>query len=182
MSMTIENFQSEVARRIDQFRNMQYPDIDSELTTIATALSTDPRMHDQTIVEPMDEIEINARTQTQFTNFINIIVNKGRGSLTGSEMANALAGMGGSPANTVAPVVSGTGTVGQALSCTTGTWTYSPTSYTYQWRRNITTIPGATAATYTLVAADSGMNVSCLVTAINPTGQASISSNAVAVT
>ncbi|NBT87226.1 MAG: DUF932 domain-containing protein, partial [Flavobacteriaceae bacterium] len=53
------------------------------------------------------------------------------------------------PVNTVAPVVSGTAATGETLSCTTGTWINSPTSYAYQWYRNNTTsIGGATSSTY----------------------------------
>ena len=39
------------------------------------------------------------------------------------------------PVNTVAPVISGTTTLGSVLTTTNGTWTNSPTSYTYQWKR-----------------------------------------------
>ncbi|MFX7155962.1 hypothetical protein ABTI15_19795, partial [Acinetobacter baumannii] len=40
----------------------------------------------------------------------------------------------GAPANTVAPALSSTSaTVGTALSVTTGTWSGSPTGFTYQW-------------------------------------------------
>lgn len=39
------------------------------------------------------------------------------------------------PANTVAPVVSGTTQEGQTLTVTPGTWSPAATSYTYQWQR-----------------------------------------------
>ena len=59
------------------------------------------------------------------------------------------------PVNTVAPVVSPTsGTAGTTTySCTTGTWTNSPTSYAYQWQYNDSgslylNISGATSSTY----------------------------------
>ena len=64
------------------------------------------------------------------------------------------------PVNTVAPVVSGTATISSLLSVTNGTWTNSPTGYTYQWQRYNGTVAGwvniggATANTYTLVTAD----------------------------
>jgi len=73
------------------------------------------------------------------------------------------------PVCTVNPLVSGTGTVGQTLTCSTGTWLFSPT-YAYQWRRAGQTIAGATASTYVLVAADSGKNVDCAVIATNSNG------------
>lgn len=66
-------------------------------------------------------------------------------------------------ANTVPPVVSGTRVVDQVLSCGTGTWTGSPT-LTYQWQRDGVDISGQTANTYTLVTADIGHAVRCVVT------------------
>jgi hypothetical protein len=67
----------------------------------------------------------------------------------------------------VAPVATGTLTVGSVLSCTTGTWTRDPTSYAYQWQGDGINISGATASTYTLVSADVGKLVRCIVTATN---------------
>ena len=86
----------------------------------------------------------------------------------------------GSPVNTVAPVASGTLTVGSTLSCTTGTWTNSPT-YTYQWQRGGANISGATSSTYVTVSADGGTSVGCLVTATNASGSASQASNTLAI-
>lgn len=85
------------------------------------------------------------------------------------------------PANTVAPSVTGTAVVGQTLTTTNGTWTNSPTSYTYQWYRGATLITGATSSSYTLVQADAGnaSNIKCTVTASNGL-TASADSNTVA--
>jgi hypothetical protein len=86
------------------------------------------------------------------------------------------------PVNTVAPVVSGSGVVGQTLTTTNGTWTGSPIpTYTYQWQRDGSPISGATSSTYLLVYADRGANVRCVVTATNTIGSASANSNAIAV-
>ena len=85
------------------------------------------------------------------------------------------------PANTAAPAASGSLTVGSTLSCTTGTWTNSPSSYSYQWTRNGVNISGATAATYVTVSADAGTSVGCLVTATNAAGSASQASNTLAI-
>jgi hypothetical protein len=89
------------------------------------------------------------------------------------------------PANTVAPVASGTATVGQTLSATTGTWTGTPTpTYTYQWQRDtagnlsFSNIGSATASTYVLVDADDGNKVRCVVTGTNTAGSATGNSNA----
>lgn len=86
------------------------------------------------------------------------------------------------PVNTVAPVASGTGTVGQTLSVTNGTWTAGGAiTYTYQWLRAGIVIAGANAATYLLVSADSGKTVSCTVTATYSGYPAGATSNGIAV-
>jgi hypothetical protein len=63
-------------------------------------------------------------------------------------------------------------------SSTTGAWSGNPT-FTYAWTRDGAAISGATAATYTLVAADVGHNIGCTVTATNSSGTASKASNTV---
>jgi lysophospholipase L1-like esterase len=91
------------------------------------------------------------------------------------------------PVNTVAPVASGAVSIGGLLSTTNGTWSGAPTSYTYQWQRNGVDILGATASTYTPVAADitptaaqatTGPAITCVVTAHNIVGATDASSNA----
>ena len=77
------------------------------------------------------------------------------------------------PANLTPPAITGTPTVGQTLSVSNGTWTNSPTSFAYQWRRNGSNIAGATANTYALASDDAGTMISCLVTATNADGQSS---------
>ena len=84
------------------------------------------------------------------------------------------------PQNTVAPVVSGTATVGQTLITTNGTWTGSPTSYTYQWQYATTNISGATLSTYVIDPAYVGYTIRCVVTATNSGGSTSANSNATA--
>jgi hypothetical protein len=83
------------------------------------------------------------------------------------------------PVNTVAPVISGTMVVGQTLTTTNGTWTNSPTSFTYKWYKGITAIVGATSSTYILVQADAGTTttIKCEVTAINLAGSTAADSN-----
>jgi len=85
------------------------------------------------------------------------------------------------PANTVAPSVTGTAVVGQTLSTTNGTWTNSPSTFSYQWYRGATLISGATNSTYVLVQADAGQNIKCTVTATNSAGSASADSNTLAI-
>jgi hypothetical protein len=85
------------------------------------------------------------------------------------------------PVNTVAPVISGTAVVGQTLSTTNGTWSNSPTLFSYQWKRGATNI-GTNSSTYTLVQADAGntSNITCVVTATNAAGSANATSNQIA--
>jgi hypothetical protein len=86
------------------------------------------------------------------------------------------------PVNTVAPVVSGTNTVGSVLTTTNGTWSGSlPITYTYQWLRDGSNIGGANLSTYTLVSADSSNLVSCRVTATNALGSANAISNSLTI-
>jgi hypothetical protein len=85
---------------------------------------------------------------------------------------------GNAPVNSVAPALSGTAQEGQTLTCSTGTWSGSPT-YTYQWKRDGNNITSATNSTYTLVLADVGQNIKCVVTATNFVGSATADSNTI---
>lgn len=95
--------------------------------------------------------------------------------------ASALAAV---PKNTALPVVSPTQPVVNGLeSATTGTWTESPTSYSYEWLRCATSetitckfITGANASTYVPVEADRGQLLYVQVTAKNSSGSATASS------
>ena len=90
------------------------------------------------------------------------------------------------PANTSVPTISGTTTFGETLTSTIGTWSNSPTSYTYQWSRSATSggsytnISGAINSTHRLVAADVGQYLKVTVTATNASGSASATSVATA--
>ena len=89
----------------------------------------------------------------------------------------AVPGVGDPPVNTVAPHVSGIGDVGAVLSCSTGTWTNSPTAYAYRWYQEGTPIIGATASTYTTIEANRGHSLTCGVTASNAFGGGTAQSN-----
>ena len=84
------------------------------------------------------------------------------------------------PVNTALPQVSGTTTQGQTLTATKGSWSNSPSSYSYQWQDCTTTgcsnIAGATGSTYTLVASDVNSTIDAVVTATNTAGSASAAS------
>lgn len=84
------------------------------------------------------------------------------------------------PNNTILPAINDDTEVGSLLSCTTGTWLNSPTSYTYQWKRAPDTlIVDATSSTYTLVTADAGHSILCTVTATNAAGVRAANSNTI---
>jgi beta-glucanase (GH16 family) len=74
--------------------------------------------------------------------------------------------------------VSGTVATGDVLLTTNGTWSGSPTSYSYQWQdcagdgTGCTNIAGATSSTYTVASADTGHTIEALVTATNANGSA----------
>ena len=85
------------------------------------------------------------------------------------------------PANTAAPTItysSGSAYpagVNQSLSASTGTWTNSPTSYSYQWEYkplngSFSSIAGATSSSYSIPASMSGAAIRIAVTATNARG------------
>jgi len=84
------------------------------------------------------------------------------------------------------PAISGLTKVGKTLTATTGTWTGSPTSFSYNWSRcdthgaNCTSISGAAAGTYLLTSSDSGRTLRVSVTARNPGGSTTATSAATA--
>jgi hypothetical protein len=87
---------------------------------------------------------------------------------------------GNAPVNTVAPVISGSTSLGSVLTTTNGTWTsLTALTYTYQWYRGATLITSATNQTYTLVVADSAASITCKVTATNILGSNVATSNAI---
>lgn len=80
---------------------------------------------------------------------------------------------GNAPVLTVAPVVSGTETVGETLTCSTGTFTGDATIvYTYQWFLNGVAVTDSTETTYVLSASDEGKVLMCRVMATNDSGHA----------
>ena len=87
------------------------------------------------------------------------------------------------PANTVAPAVSGSAQVSRVVTLSNGTWTGRPASYAYKWYSctaakaagltlpsGCTQIPGATASTFQLLAGQQARFVLGMVTATNRAG------------
>lgn len=93
-------------------------------------------------------------------------------------VANLTAGV--APANTVAPVLSGT-TAGSPSNVTNGTWTGTATiTFTYEWFLAGILVPGATAASFTSTAVtDVGKTLRARVTGNNLYGNVSAFSNTI---
>jgi len=91
------------------------------------------------------------------------------------------------PRNTAAPTITGTPQVGELLTAENGTWTNSPTSYTYAWQRcdvdiaSCTTVIGATNKAYGVRTADLGYRIRVQVTAKNAAGSTTANSAITAV-
>lgn len=104
------------------------------------------------------------------------------GSSTANSNQTATVAAGTGPQNTARPVVSGTATPGEVLTVSNGTWTGSPTSYSYQWLQcagagsACTRIVGATGRTYTVRFADVYSSLRVDVTAKNASGSTTIRS------
>lgn len=80
------------------------------------------------------------------------------------------------PNNIGLPSIAGFAVKGQTLTCSTGSWGGSPSSYTYQWVNSLTGNVG-TGSTYVLQASDVGARMTCIVTAINTYGSATATSS-----
>ena len=88
------------------------------------------------------------------------------------------------PTTTTPPTITGHAVQGQTLTEHHGTWTHSPTSYSYEWLRcdaagaNCSQISGATDQTYTLISDDVGSTIEVQETATNDGGSSSPASSA----
>jgi lysophospholipase L1-like esterase len=105
--------------------------------------------------------------------------NNAAGSTPADSAASALVDAAASTGGSSSPVVSGTPQQGQTLVSDTGSWPGNPLRYSRQWLRcdsagsNCAGIPGQTAPTYTLTAADVGSTIRVRVTAVFASGVAS---------
>ena len=72
----------------------------------------------------------------------------------------------GPPVNVDVPYVEQRG---ETLNCTMGNWDGEPTAYAYAWH-NDGVANGATGADYTILPADAGHTLACVVTATNAMG------------
>ncbi len=97
-------------------------------------------------------------------------------SLSSPAVASSSTAPGTAPKPRSGLAIAGGAQVGQTLSALPGTWTGSPTAFSYQWRRcapdgtACATIDRATDATYTLTPGDIGATLSLVVTALGKGG------------
>jgi hypothetical protein len=112
----------------------------------------------------------------------------GSGEATSAATATVAVALPPAPTNTVLPAVSGSTVEGQTLSASNGTWTGSPTSFSYQWQDCNTSgeacanVSGATSSSYKLAATDVGHTLRVVVTASNAGGSAASSAATATVT
>ena len=90
----------------------------------------------------------------------------------------------GAPENTVAPVVTGSGSYDEELTCDPGEWTNDPDEIGYQWKKGSgtgTPIIGETEPVYTPPKSERGNTVFCSVTASNALGWGAADSNRITI-
>lgn len=123
---------------------------------------------------------------TGFTIKLVFTVKNAIGSVLASALTQPVGGTAppppAAPVNTALPTISGTPQDGQTVATSVGTWSGSPTAYTFQWSRcdssggACTAVSGATTASYPVQTADVGDTLRVAVTASNATGSASATS------
>ncbi|HEY1776940.1 MAG TPA: hypothetical protein VGG41_12335, partial [Solirubrobacteraceae bacterium] len=122
-----------------------------------------------------------------------ITATNGEGDGSGPRTVGPSATVTAPPANTAAPTITGTATVGQTLMASTGTWSGYPVpsgddDFTYQWQDCATATPaadstacpdigGAQSSSYVLGESDAGSFVRVVVTADNGIGTPAKSSS-----
>ncbi len=141
------------------------------------ALSSTPRSLAFPYVNPSQFFDVvGGRNGTCSTTFLCNAV-AGYDGPTGIGTPNG-AGAGGAPAappqNTALPTITGSPVLGQTLTATTGTWTNSPTTYSYAWQScssgGACSPVGGNASTYQLVSSDVGQTIKVTVGASNSAG------------
>lgn len=126
--------------------------------------------------------------QRYFRTFVNASNTAGSsGLIAGQERGPTGLAPVSPPVNTVAPSVTPTsGTTTTTFSCTTGSWSNSPTSYSYQWQYfespfGWVSVSGQTSSTWLAGSFYAGVSIRCRVTATNSGGSATADSNSATV-
>ncbi|MDX6469211.1 MAG: hypothetical protein QOF75_1014, partial [Gaiellaceae bacterium] len=112
---------------------------------------------------------------------LSVTATTSAGTAAASSPATLAVRAGGAPGTTppaviAPPTLTGTPQVGQTLTAAAGTWSGSPTSFAYEWRRcdaagaTCTTIVGQTSSSYTPTPDDIGATLSLIVTATGKGG------------
>jgi len=113
---------------------------------------------------------------------VTVTASNADGSNSSTSAPTAAVSSASAPGNTAAPTISGTATSGSTLTAANGSWSGSPTGYTYQWSRcdqngnSCSAIGNATASTYKLGDIDAGTTLRVTVTAQNSAGSTSATS------
>ncbi|MGH3007977.1 MAG: hypothetical protein ACRDLM_01020 [Gaiellaceae bacterium] len=118
---------------------------------------------------------------------VTVTAKNAGGSGDATSAPTAVISSAAAPTNTAAPAVSGTVAIGSTLTVSNGTWSGSPTGYTYSWSRcnssgaSCSKIAGATHNAYALTSADSGTTLRASVVATNNAGSTQATSAPTAV-
>jgi putative glycosyl hydrolase-like family 15 (GHL15) protein len=102
--------------------------------------------------------------------------------MTGAILRNGTPPAAAPPVSTAVPTISGTEKVGKTLTATSGSWTGSPTSFSYAWSScdvrggGCAAISGPTGNAYVIDAGDTGKTIRVTVTAGNAGGSTSATS------
>lgn len=151
------------------------PNRTAEFVAVATALASDTTKHDTTIetapgiLMPGQLAGVGSNTPSSV--MLAKLINRGKaGNLSNSQMVAAIDGVVGQAAPPGVIDIPYVSAAGALASCTTGNWAGTPSSYTYAWKRDGTVAIGTNAATYTMVAGDTGHAIGCVVSATNVQG------------
>ncbi|HUQ23589.1 MAG TPA: hypothetical protein VM049_11315 [Gaiellaceae bacterium] len=113
---------------------------------------------------------------------VNMLAVNADGSGSARSAPTAVVTASPAPANTARPTITGEARVGEALTAEEGTWTNTPTGYTYQWQRCdidatiCLAVAGAVGKTYGVRTADVGYRLRVTVTARNANGSGAATS------